>query len=217
VERGSIGVTFSNETSPAVTRMYGGGRGVIVQDVTKGGPADQAGIQPGDSITSVGGKTISNGDELVAEVSSHHPGEKLKVEYLRNGKERETTLTVADRQKLFGAQLGMPQEETETPKPKESKLGVTVKEVPEAAAKRLNLEPHQGVIVDQIKPGSFADSIQLNRGDVILEVNRQPVGSPKEFEKIEKELKSGQDVVFVVRQAGRGRDTINSFLGGALP
>jgi serine protease Do len=217
VERGSIGVTFSNETSPAVTRMYGGGRGVIVQDVTKGGPAAQAGIKAGDSIIRVGGKTIANGDELVAEVSSHRPGEKLKIGYLRNGKEHETTLTVADRQKLFGAQLGMPDEGTKERAPKESKLGLSVKKVPEAVAKQLNLEPGQGVIVDKIKPGSFADSIQLNRGDVILEINRQPVSKPKEFEKIEKELKSGQDVVFVVRQAGRGRETINSFLGGTLP
>jgi serine protease Do len=217
VERGSIGITFSNETSPAVTRMYGGGKGVIVQDVTKGGPADQAGIKAGDSIISIGGKAVSNGDELVAEVSSHHPGEKLKIGYLRNGKERETTLTVADRQKLFGAQLGMAEEGAEEPAPKESKLGLTVKEVPDAVAKRLNLEPKQGVIVADIKPGSFADSIQLNRGDVILEINRQAVSDPKEFEKIAKELKSGDDVVFVVRQAGQGRETINSFLGGTLP
>ena len=45
VERGSIGITFSAETSPAVTRMYGGGKGIIVQDVTSGGPAAQGGIK----------------------------------------------------------------------------------------------------------------------------------------------------------------------------
>jgi serine protease Do len=126
VERGSIGITFSAETSPAVTRMYGGGKGVVVQDVTPGGPAAQSGLKGGDAIVSVGGKTVANGDELVAEVSAHHPGDKLKIGYLRNGKTEETTVTVADRQKLFGAQLGTNEEENEDQTPKEGKLGITV-------------------------------------------------------------------------------------------
>jgi serine protease Do len=217
VERGSIGITFSAETSPAVTRMYGGGRGVVVQDVTPGGPADQAGIKPGDSIITVGGKSIKAGDELVAEVSSHRPGEKLKIGYLRNGKQEEATVTVADRQKLFGTQLGTGEDNSEEAAPKEGKLGVTVKAVPDEVAKRLNLQPNQGVIVADVKPGSFAESVQLGRGDVILEVNRQPISNPRAFAKIESGLKSGQDVVFVVRQAGPGREAINSFLGGTLP
>jgi serine protease Do len=81
----------------------------------------------------------------------------------------------------------------------------------------LNLQPDQGLLVLDVKAGSFADSIQLGRGDVILEINRQPVGDPAAFAKIESGLKSGQDVVFVVRQAGQGRDTTNTFIGGTLP
>jgi len=126
-------------------------------------------------------------------------------------------VVVADRAKLFGAQLGTSEEESEEQSPKESKLGVTVKPVPEAVAKHLNLPPNQGVVVTDLKPGGFADTIQVSRGDVILEVNRKPVGDPKEFAKIEAELKPGQDVVFVVRQTGQGREAINSFLGGTLP
>jgi serine protease Do len=217
VERGSIGITFSAETSPAVTRMYGGGKGVVVQDVTPGGPAAQGGLKSGDAIIAVGGKSVKDGDELVAEVSSHHPGDKLKIGYLRNGKQEEATVTVADRQKLFGAQLGTNDEDAEEQTPKEGKLGITVKPVPAAAAKRLNLQADQGVLVVDVKPGGFADSVQLSRGDVILEINRQPVGSPDAFAKVESGLKSGQDVVFVVRQAGQGRDATNGFLGGTLP
>jgi serine protease Do len=217
VERGSIGITFSAETSPAVTRMYGGGKGIVVQDVTPGGPAAQSGIKSGDAITSVGGKNVTNGDELVAEVSAHHPGDKLKVGYLRNGKQQETIVTVADRQKLFGAQLGTNEEENEEQAPKEGKLGITVKSVPAAAAKRLNLQPNQGVLVIDVKPGGFADSVQIGRGDVILEINRQPIADPDTFAKIESGLKPGQDVVFVLRQAGQGREATNTFLGGTLP
>jgi len=217
VERGSIGITFSAEPSPAVTRMYGGGKGIIVQDVVPGGPAAQAGIKGGDAIISVGGKNITTGDELVAEISGHHPGDKLKIGFLRNGKHEETTVTVADRQKLFGAQLGTSESENEEQAPKEGKLGITVKPVPAALAKRFNLQPNQGLLVLDVKPGSFADSVQLSRGDVILEINRQPVNDPDTFAKIESGLKSGQDVVFVVRQAGQGREATNTFLGGTLP
>ena len=217
VERGSIGITFSAEPQPAVTRMYGGGKGVIVQDVTPGGPAAQAGLKGGDAIVSAGGKTITTGDELVAEVSSHHPGDKLKIGYLRNGKREEVTVAVAARQKLLGAQLGTNDEEAEEQAPKEGKLGITVKSVPAATAKRLNLQPNQGVLVVDVKPGSFAESVLLGRGDVILEVNRQPVTDADVFSKIEAGLKPGQDVVFVVRQAGQGREAANSFLGGTLP
>jgi serine protease Do len=217
VERGSIGITFSAETSPAVTRMYGGGKGVVVQDVTPGGPAAQGGIKGGDAIVSVGGKAVSNGDELVAEVSSHHPGDKLKIGYLRNGKQEEASVTVADRQKLFGAQLGTSEEDAEEQAPKEGKLGIVVKPVPAAAAKRLNLQPNQGLLVLDVKPGSFADSVQIGRGDVILEINRQPVGDPETLAKVESGLKPGQDVVFVIRQAGQGSGATNTFLGGTLP
>jgi len=92
-----------------------------------------------------------------------------------------------------------------------------VKSVPAATAKRLNLQPNQGVLVVDVKPGSFAESVLLGRGDVILEVNRQPVTDADVFSKIEAGLKPGQDVVFVVRQAGQGREAANSFLGGTLP
>ncbi len=160
---------------------------------------------------------MANGDELVAEVSAHHPGDKLKIGYLREGKQQEATVTVADRQKLFGAQLGTAEEDAEEQAAKESKLGITVKAVPAATAKRLNLAPNMGVLVTDVKAGSFADSVMLGRGDVILEVNRQPVNDPASFAKIESTLKSGQDVVFVVRQAGQGRNATNSFLGGTLP
>jgi len=69
-------------------------------------------------------------------------------------------------------------------------------------------------VVQDVKPGSFADDIGLARGQVILEINRQPVNSEEDFRRIQSQLKSGQDVVFLVRQ---GRNTGTIFLGGTLP
>ncbi|MGA7378886.1 MAG: PDZ domain-containing protein, partial [Candidatus Sulfotelmatobacter sp.] len=75
----------------------------------------------------------------------------------------------------------------------------------------------KGVIVRDVKPGSFADDINLGRGDVILEVNKQPVNSEEDFAKVENSLKSGQDVVFLVRPRGSSRQDGTIFVPGTLP
>jgi len=68
-----------------------------------------------------------------------------------------------------------------------------------------------------VKPGSFADDVGLSRGDVVLEINKQPVNSEDDFDRIQTGLKSGQDVVFLVRQRGAGSNNGTIFLAGTLP
>jgi serine protease Do len=137
--------------------------------------------------------------------------------FLRNGKSQETTVTIADRSKLFAQRLGEDQgnEDENTPKP--SKFGVTVRKVTPDMADRLDIAAGKGVIVQDVKPGSFAEDVNLARGDVILEINKQPVNSEDDFAKIESSLKSGQDVVFLVRQRGSSRQDGTIFLAGTLP
>jgi serine protease Do len=84
-------------------------------------------------------------------------------------------------------------------------------------ADRLNVPSGQGVVVQEVKPGSFADDVGLTRGDVILEINKQKVNSQDEFDRVQSGLKSGQDVVFLVRQRGAGRNDGTIFLAGTLP
>jgi serine protease Do len=92
---------------------------------------------------------------------------------------------------------------------------VTVDSVSAQIAERLEITPNKGVIVTDVKPGSFADDVGLQRGMVILEVNKQPVNSDTEFNRVTGQFKSGQDVVFLVRPPGRNGGT--AFLGGTLP
>ncbi|MFD8596160.1 S1C family serine protease [Kitasatospora sp. NPDC059646] len=65
--------------------------------VTPGGPADQAGLKPGDVITKLGGIAIDSGPTLVSEIWTHKPGEKVEVEYTRDGKAAKTTVTLGER------------------------------------------------------------------------------------------------------------------------
>ena len=213
VTRGSIGVQFTAQPSQAVSRVYG--EGVAISDVVAGSPAEQAGLKVGDTITAVDGKKVANGDELVAEIASRKPGSKAKLGYMRNTKPSETTVTIADRSKLFAARLGDDEDNSEDAQAKESKLGITVKLVTPELAERMDVPAGKGVIVQEVKPGSFAEDVSVNRGDIILEVNKQPVNTEDEFHRIESSLKSGQDVVFLVKPRGRGSSTV--LLGNTLP
>jgi serine protease Do len=217
VSRGSIGIMFDAVENPAIARVYGSGTGVTVSSVVAGSPADQAGLKVGDTITSVDGKKVSKGSELVADIASRKPGAKVNLTFLRNGKSQETSVTIADRAKLFAARLGDEQENGDESTPKQSKFGVTVRKVTPEMADRLDMASGKGVIVQDVKPGSFAEDVNLGRGDIILEVNKQPVNNEEEFAKVEANLKSGQDVVFLVRSRGSSRQDGTIFLAGTLP
>jgi serine protease Do len=217
VSRGSIGIQFDAVENPAITRVYGAGTGVTVSSVVAGSPADQAGLKVGDTITSVDSKKVTKGTELVGDIASRKPGSKVTLGFLRNGKTQETSVTIADRAKLFAARLGDDQESEDESAPKQSKFGVTVRKVTPEMADRLDMPTGKGVIVQDVKPGSFAEDVNLGRGDVIFEVNKQPVNSEEEFAKVEASLKSGQDVVFLVRSRGSLRQDGTVFLAGTLP
>ena len=217
VSRGSIGIMFNQVENPAIARVYGSGSGITVSTVVAGSPADQAGLKVGDTITAVDGKKVIKGNDLVSDIASRKPGSKVTLSFIRNGKPQETTVTVADRAKLFAARLGEEQENDDESTPKQSKFGVTVRKVTPEMADRLDMPAGKGVIVQDVKPGSFAEDVNLGRGDIILEVNKQPVNSEEEFARLESNLKSGQDVVFLVRPRGSSRQDGTVFLAGTLP
>src|SRR5271169_2466252 len=123
VSRGSIGIMFDAVENPAIARVYGSGTGVTVSSVVAGSPADQAGLKVGDTITSVDGKKVSKGSELVSDIASRKPGSKVTLSFLRNGKTQEASVTIADRAKLFAARLGDEQTNDDENTPKQSKFG----------------------------------------------------------------------------------------------
>jgi len=217
VSRGSIGIEFNAQENPAIARVYGVNSGVTISNVVAGSPAEQAGLKVGDNINSVDGRPVKNGDDLVSDIASRKPGAKVTLGVIRNGKKQDITVTVADRAKLFASRLGEEEDSSDSSTPKESKLGLSVRAVTPDIADRLDIPAGKGVIVQDVKPGSFADDVSLSRGDVILEINKQPVNTEDDFTRISSTLKSGQDVVFLVRQRGAGRQDGTIFLAGTLP
>ncbi len=217
VIRGSIGIQFQAATSSAVSRMYGfTSGGVLVSTVTPGGPAAKAGLMSGDIIVAVDGASIKDGDELVAIISARKPGSTVKLTFLRNGKRDTAEVGIADRAKLF-ANLDNATDDSnqpETSEAGEATLGITVQATAPAVATKLNIKG--GVTVTTVKPGSFADNIQLQKGYVITEINRKPITDEASYRAIVSGLKSGQDVVFVVRIPSNP-SAGNTYVGGTLP
>jgi serine protease Do len=217
VIRGSIGIQFQSAQASAVGRMYGfANGGVLVGAITPKGPAEKAGLQPGDVITSIDGATVKDGDELVAIISAKHPGSTVHIGYERNGKHQTTDVGIADRAKLF-ADTGTNDDNNSAPEESDigqNKLGITVQPTSAAVASRLGIKG--GVTVTSVRPGSFADEINLGRSAVISEINRKPVTDEASYRAIVSGLKSGDDVVFVIHDPNvRGGG--NSYVGGTLP
>jgi serine protease Do len=217
VVRGSIGVVFRAATSSAVGRMYGSANGgVIIGQIIPGGPAEKAGLQPEDVIVSVDGHPIKDGDELIAIVSNKHPGSTVSLGVTRLGKHLTLDCGIANRAKLYENQ-GKADVESNESGPSDagqSKFGITVQALPQQLQSRLHIT--SGLVITGVKPGSFADSIGLVPDLAIVEINRKPVTDIGSYNAIASGLKSGDDVVFVVRDPthpNNGTDLI----GGTLP
>jgi serine protease Do len=217
VVRGSIGIGFSPAPSAAVARKYGfANGGVQVGNVTPGGPAAKAGLEPLDVIVSIDGKPIKDGDQLVAEVSARKVGSTIQMGYLRDGAQHTATVGIADRAVLYAdngaaADNSGPAEVDAG----EGKLGITVTAVPAAISSKLNIKG--GVIVNSVRPGSFADEINVSKGAIITAINKHPITDEASYRSIVTSLKSGDDVVFVVKFTGADASPGISVLGGTLP
>ena len=223
VVRGSIGITFQGAEASAVGRVYGfASGGVLVNAVTPNGPAAKAGVKPGDIIVSINGAPMKNGDELVADVSSRKVGSTVQVGVRRDNHPLTLPVSIADRAQLFAEVANQPEDEALHRRrlmPARANSGSLVAQVPSAVATRLGVKG--GVIVTNVRPGSFADEINLTKGTIITEIDtpnsKRPVTDQNAYETIVSGLKSGDDVAFIVR-AGTGQGSGGpSYLGGTLP
>ncbi|MGA9070698.1 MAG: PDZ domain-containing protein, partial [Terracidiphilus sp.] len=167
-------------------------------------------------ITSVDGRSIKDGDDLVTDIASRRPGSTVRLGFVRDDKQMDASVTIADRDLLFSGKenaQAAPNSE-ENGDVGETKLGIVVHEISPATAEKLHAK---GVVIQSVRSGSFADLLQpsLQPGLVILRVNKQPTGTKGQFDAVVGKLKSGDDVVFEVVDPRRPSDGIN-YVGGTL-
>jgi len=222
VTRGSIGVSFQEARSQNEVALdsLGVKFGMVLESVEPGSPADRAGLQAGDVITHVNGKPVKDSNDLVAPIADTTIGEKVRVTFVRDRKPQDVSITVGDRSKLFPT-TAPDQEEKQEEEPAASKLGLRVEAMTPELGRRLGLDGQRGVVVADVESGSFAEDIGFARGDVITELNREPVNNVNEFLAVAGKLKKGQNATFrVQRSAGGTRGgtvrALTMFLAGVV-
>jgi serine protease Do len=183
VQRGKLGVTIG-DLSPDLASQFNfkGTQGALVQDVEPGQPAERAGVKAGDIVTEFQGQRIEDSSRLRNLVAQAAPGSTVRFKVWRDGAERELTATLTEMDLKTAASGGGRGQSG----PAGSALaGVRVEDLTPDLARRLNLSPAvRGVVVTEVDPGSGAADAGLRRGDLIEEVDRQPVANPGEYEDV---------------------------------
>ncbi len=220
VTRGSIGIRFPSENNSDLLKAYGAKMGVFVESVQPGGPAEKAGVKAEDIVTAVNGKTIKKGQDLIDEVAETPVGNSVAINLLRDGKQQTVNVTVGDRAKVFPEELGRniePKDEGAPGTTTSAKFGLSVQALAPGLKQNLGYNGTAGVLIDRVLPGSFAEDIGLRKNDVITSINRQPVNSIEDVQRIQKTLKTGESVAFrVMRSPGRGAEWQALYLAGEL-
>ena len=226
VTRGSIGISWTRgQERPELVKALGVKNGVIVEQVEKDGPADKAGVKAEDIIIAMNGKSVKDGEDLVARVGDTPIGESITVTVDRKGKTVDLPIVVRDRSEVFKDRFARnrPPVEQQPCELTEAKFGLYVKGLTPAEREQIKDSDGAGVRVTQVIEGSFAEEIGVQVGDTILSINRKPVASVDDIRKIQSALKPGDPVAFRIARAnplsrrGGSPDYTVFFLAGTLP
>ena len=185
VERGYIGVTLRDvdadlQASLKLTRADG----ALVQDVTPGSPGARVGLRPYDVIVSVDGAPVKTHDRLIREIAERPPGSAARLEYVRDGRTIAVAIKLAERPRQVADRAATTAERS-TQRTGPGELGLSLIEIDDSNAHRFDIPAGMtGLMVQRVEPLSVAYDGGIERGSIILEINRQPVNSVAGFRRI---------------------------------
>lgn len=198
VTRGWLGVGIQDITKE-IADYYGlkDGKGVLVQQVFPGDPADKAGINPKDIILEVNGKPVENSRELTRVIAGINVGETASIKILREGREKDFHIEIAKREdkKLYSER---------SQKDSGEELGIRVQDLTPEIARRFNIPETAGVIVSDIKPDGKSAAAGVMVGDIIKEVNRTSVKTTHEFMETIGKVSQGDPIKLFIRRINVG-------------
>ena len=213
VIRGYLGIVIQPVT-PELAEAFKlkGATGALIAEVSPGGPAEKAGIQHGDVIVSVNGKKIEGPRELRLTIGSLPPGSKANLKLIRNGEEKEVQIDLGE----------LPQKEStispgssEAGGPSAILEGVTVKDLDDETRKAIHAPPGlQGAVIANIDTDSAAYQAGLRQGQVIEEINQQPVKTAADALRLLQGIKTGEAALLRVWSEGQSRYVTVEVKGG---
>jgi serine protease Do len=169
--------------------------GALVQDITAGSPADRAGLRPYDVITSLDDRPIASDDELIREISARAPGSAARLKLVRDGREQTLTVKLAERparDRQDRTEPAPPPPERSRSEPDGALLGLTVRDLDRQTADRLDVPKDvKGILITRVEAMSSSFDGGIERGTVLLEINRETVSSVAEFRRVARSARPG--------------------------
>ncbi len=196
VVRGWLGVYIQDMTEDLAKSMdFDVSYGALISDVEPDSPAEKAGLEKGDLIIEVEGEKVEDARDLSWIVANIPPETEIKIDIIREGKE-----------KTIKAELGQRIEDGtgKAVTKEEVRLGMTVQPITPELKNYFNLTEDEGVLVSEVKPGGPADEAGIQRGDVILEINRERVESMSDYRNSLRDIEAGDSVVLYIRRGTAG-------------
>jgi serine protease Do len=197
VEHGFIGIGITDVT-PDNAKFFdvNNPTGAVVTQVDPNSPGAKAGLKIGDVITMLDGKTVTDAGELQVEVGQKHPGETIQLGVIRDGKSLDVPVTL----ELMGGSSSASGATSEHGK---GRWGLSLGDLNQDARGQMQIPSSvHGAVVEEVRPGSPADNAGLQRGDVIMEVNRQAQPSAADVAHALSSIPSGQDALLLVWSNG---------------
>ncbi len=199
VERAYLGI-LPQDVTPAMAKAFGttDTNGAVVSDVTANSPASRSDLKQGDIIVAVNGKSIEDANQLRLDIGMLAPGATADLKVLRNGRPMQVAV------KLGSFPANQEQASAEQPTPNNNSLqGVSVQNLTPDTARQMNLSPDtRGVVVANVDPSSNAADAGLQPGDVIQQVNHQPVSNVQDFEHALASGRKGNPTLLLINRDG---------------
>ena len=177
-------------------------RGALVQDITAGSPADRAGVRPYDVITSLDDRAIANDDQLIREIAARAPGSAARLRVIRDGHDQTLVVKLSERPARERSDRADPAQtpaERSRNDPDGVLLGLTVREIDRQTGDRLELPKQiRGLLITRVEPMTSSFDGGIERGTVLLEINRQRVESIADYRRIARAARTGDILALYV-------------------